>query len=200
MKVLISCAEGYCLSETGKIIYSPGYTRQDLKQTEHEVLCEIAKLAEIRLTQEGISIVSRKYDSPKHAEYIFDKSRHANGCDAAIMIALNSSQNHNAQFSMAFIHMIQGVNSCNLFESTMHSLQRHMPISCRYPNQMRRTPFLETCKRKQIPAVVVLPFFYTEKKLDDSSMGQYIVNAAKAVCEAVLSFHPVMTQAEPDVQ
>ncbi len=199
MKVLISCAEGYCLSETGKIIYSPGYTRQDLQQTEHEVLCEIAKLIEIRLTQEGVNVVSRKYDNSKHAEYVFDKSRHAIGCDAAIMLALNSSQNHNAQFSMAFIHMIQDTNSCNLFESTMHSLQRHMPTPCRYPNQMRRTPFLQSCKQKQIPAVVVLPFFYTERKIDDDLIGQYIVNAAKAVSEAVLAFHPITPQATQNV-
>jgi N-acetylmuramoyl-L-alanine amidase len=190
MKVLISICEGYCLSETSRVIYSPGFERPDIGKSEHECLCEISRLIEARLIQEGVQVLARRYDDPRYAEFMFDKARHAYGCDAAILIALNNSQNPNAQFATTMVHMIQDENSRTLFEGVMASLSRYMPIQSRYPNQMRKAPFLENCKKKGVPAAIILPFFYTNKDLDAEKLGQYIEASAKAISEAVLAFNP----------
>ncbi len=190
MKVLISVAEGFLLSETSRVVYSPGYDRPDLQKSEHQVLCEIAKLIETRLVQEGVDVVVRCYDNQKFAEFPFDKARHSQGCDAAIFLALNSSQNNEAQFSTCMVHMIQDNYSRSLFEGMMASLQRFSSIPARYPNQMRRTPFLDSCKRKGTPAIIVLPFFYTDKTLTAETLGLATQAAAKSVSEAILCFTP----------
>lgn len=191
MKVLISIAEGFCLSETSRVVFSPGFERPDTGKSEHECLCEISRLIETRLVQEGVQVLARRYDDPKHAEFMYDKARHAYGCDAAVLIALNNSQNPNAQFATTMVHMIQDDNSRTLFEGMMASLSRYMPIQSRYPNQMRRAPFLDNCKKKGVAAAIVLPFFYTDKQLDKDKLGQLIEASARSVSEAILAFKPV---------
>ncbi len=190
MKVLLSLASGYQLNEISRPIYDPGYENPNLKASEHECLCAISKLVEARLLQEGVQVNSRKYDTPRDAEFAFDKARHARGCDLAVFLALNSSQNNTAQFSTAMVHMVQDENLRNIFEGVMHSLGRYVPVQSRYPNQMKRLPFLETCKRNGNTAVVILPFFYTCRNLTEETLGKLIEKSAQAIAEAILSYHP----------
>lgn len=187
MRVLLTNAEGFQLSETSKQIYSPGYENPNLRLSEHECLCQISKLVQARLEQEGHIVVARRYDESRYSAFPFDKARESKDADIAIMLALNNSQKTNAQFSTAMCHMIQDDNTRKLFESVMWSLGRHIPIQSRYPNAARRIPYLETCKRNCCPAVIILPFFITDRTLDDAKLGEYIEASAKAVSEAILS-------------
>lgn len=192
MRVLITNAEGYLLSEISRLIYSPGYTRADLPKSEHEVLCDISKLIENRLRYEGVDVIAKRYDTQKEACFPFDKARNSAGCDAAILLALNSSQNSNAQFSTAMVHQEQSEGAKNLFESTMYCLGRYVtldnkPVSARYPNSLKRIPFLETCRRNKVPAIAILPFYYTDKSITTENLGGLIESVAKAISEAILS-------------
>jgi hypothetical protein len=190
MRILLTATEGYTLSETAKVIYSPGYEREGFKP-EHQCLCQMIDLIEARLTHEGVTVIARRYNDQKFAEFPFDKARHAQGCDVAVMISLNTSQNPNAQFSTNVVHMIQDQNTRSLFEGMMFSFGRYMPqVQSRYPNQMKKIPFLETCKRKGTPAIICMPFFLTDRNLTEELLGQYIESAAKAISEALLAYNP----------
>jgi len=188
MKILLTNCEGYLLSESSRIIYSPGYENPNLAKSEHECLCIISKLVEGVLVNAGHTIIARRYDDSKFASYQFDKARDSRGCDLAIMLALNNSQNSNAQFSTCMISTVQTNNTSNLFENMMHSLARFMPIQSRYPNSLRRIPYLESCKRNGTPAIIVLPFFITDRKLDDNLLGKYMKDAATAIAESIIAY------------
>jgi hypothetical protein len=121
---------------------------------------------------------------------MFDKAREARGCTAAIMLALNNSQHNDAQFSTVLLHQNQDVNSRKLFESVMCALGRFMPIQSRYPNSSRRIPYLDTCFKSGVPAVIILPFFITDRRLNNDILGSRIQEAATAVSEAILAFKP----------
>lgn len=196
MKVLLTAAEGYMLSEVSKLIYSPGFSRPDLPKTEHEVIVDIIKLVEARLQEDGIQVLSKKYDEQRNAEYQFDKAKHSIGCDAAIMIALNNSPNPIVQFSTCLVHQQQVESNKLLFEGFMWALGRYVakseesPIPVRYPNSLKRIPYLDTCRRNNTPAICVLPFYYTDKSLTVESLGQLIESTALAITEGILTFHP----------
>lgn len=194
MRVLLSVTEGYMLSEFSRLIYSPGYARPDLQLTEHQALCAICKLVEARLIQEGVDVVSKRYDDQKSAEYTFDKARQAAGFDAAVLIGLNSSQNCTAQFSSCTVHQQQAGGTKDFFEGMMWSFGRFIQhkgvgVPSRYPKAMRRVPYLDSCKRIGVPAVAVLPFFYTDNLITNESLGTLIESSAKAISEGILAFN-----------
>lgn len=190
MKILLSNCEGYQLSESAKVVYSPGYDHPDLNRSEHECLCQLSKLIENILIAEGHTVLARRYDETKYATFLFDKSRESKGCDLAISLALNNSQNSNAQFSSCLISMVQDDNIRSLFDGMLCSLGRYVPIQSRFPNSLRRIPFLEGCKRSGTPAILVLPFFITDRKLTNEKLGEYIQASAKAISEAILAYRP----------
>jgi hypothetical protein len=197
MKILLSCSEGFQLSETSKVIYSPGYESSFLTKTEHECLCIISRLVETRLTQEGHIVLARRHDSNKNPGFLFDRGYMAKGQDLAVMLALNNSQHNSAQFSTVLISPEQDGNTRNLFDGFLYSLGRYMPVQSRYPNQLRRIPFLASCQRLKVPAIVVLPFFITDKSIDDAKLGIYLEAAARAISEAILAFKLMPSEGHP---
>lgn len=195
MRVLLSAAEGFMLSESSRCVYSPGYTRDGFPKTEHECLCEIIRLAEIMLVQEGCQVIAKKYDNQRDANYMFDRAKFASNCDVAIFIGLNSSQNNNAQFTTCLMHQRQSRNTHKLFEAMMASVGRYItldksPIGARYPNQLRRIPALDTCNKLEVPAVFLLPWFFTHKFVTPENLGELIESTAKAIVEGVMCYVP----------
>jgi N-acetylmuramoyl-L-alanine amidase len=195
LKVLISCAEGFILSETARIIYSPGYERKDLKLSEHLCIVEIARRATAQLEAEGHTVIKRYYDQERFADFASEKWRHSNGCDAAVLIALNSSRNSDAQFCTAFVNMNQSENERRLFEAMNVGFKESMPIKFRYPSTLRNTPFLHGCKRRNVPSIITVPFFYTDKTINDEELIKLIEASALSIANSIKKFVPVPEEA-----
>lgn len=194
MKVLISCAEGFILSETAKPIYSPGYERKDLNLSEHLCIVEIARRVTAQLEAAGHTVIKRYYDQERFADFSSEKWRHSNGCDAAILIALNSSKNSDAQFCTAFVNMNQSENERRLFEAMNVSLKELMPVKFRYPATLRNIPFLHGCKRRGVPSIITVPFFYTDKNINNDELTKLIEASANSIADSVNRFAPIIEE------